>query len=85
MTWEIALGIFALAAFVISIVTMTSKMTAAVSKLTESVKNLNQIIEEMRKRSHETHTELYHKIDELRDGHNDHETRIQILEKGDKK
>lgn len=80
MTWEIAIGIFALTAFVISIVTMTSRMTAAVSKLTESVKNLNQIIEEMRKSSHETHKELYDKLNRHGIELENHEGRITRLE-----
>ena len=78
MTWEIALGIFALSAFVLSIVAMVSKVTSAVSRLTESVDNLNKTIDEMRQRSRETHTELYRIV-------NDHETRITILEKGEDK
>jgi len=42
------------------------------------VDNLNRTIDEMRQRSHETHTKLYGIV-------NDHETRIRILEKGEEK
>lgn len=45
MTWEIALGIFALATFCIAIVTPIIKLNTTIAKLNASVEYLNKLFD----------------------------------------
>lgn len=48
MTWEIALGIFALVSFVAIIIGWTTQITSTLSKLNTSVDNLNDTVKEFK-------------------------------------
>ena len=70
MTWEIFLGIVALTGFVISIGRIVSMNTKAMQKLEDSIIRLDETIREEKK-----------DIDDLDETVQNHETRIQILER----
>lgn len=85
MTWEIAAGVIALLGFVITCVTVTSKVAQAMGEFKSAVADLKETLSEFRCNAHDTHEKLFGKIDDHTKKINDHETRIKILEKGDKK
>ena len=70
MTWEIFLGIVALTGFVISIGRIVSMNTKAMQKLEDSIVRLDETIREEKK-----------DIDDLDETVQNHETRIQLLER----
>lgn len=70
MTWEIFLGIVALTGFVISIGRIVSMNTKAMQKLEDSIVRLDETIREEKK-----------DIDDLDNTVQNHETRIQLLER----
>ena len=70
MTWEIFLGIVALTGFVISIGRIVSMNTKAMQKLEDSIIRLDETIREEKK-----------DIDDLDETVQNHETRIQLLER----
>ena len=70
MTWDVFLGIVALTGFVISIGRIVSMNTKAMQKLEDSIVKLDETIREEKK-----------DIDELDNTVQNHETRIQILER----
>ena len=70
MTWEIFLGIVALTRFVISIRRIISMNTKAMQKLEDSIVRLDETIREEKK-----------DINELDNTVQNHETRIQLLER----
>ena len=70
MTWEIFLGIVALTGFVISIGRIVSMNTKAMQKLEDSIVKLDETIREEKK-----------DINELDNTVQNHETRIQLLER----
>ncbi len=48
MTWEIALGIFALAGFVISLITIAAKIISTLTKLETTIQNLQKTVDEFK-------------------------------------
>ena len=70
MTWEIFLGIVALTGFVISIGRIVSMNTKAMQKLEDSIVKLDETIREEKR-----------DIDDLDETVQNHETRIQLLER----
>lgn len=73
MTWEIALGLFALAAFVISVGGIVAKASHMFATLNATINMLTDTLKEFKKDSKTDRKELHDRID-------DHETRIGILE-----
>lgn len=73
MTWEIALGIFALAGFVISIVTIAGKQAGILAKLEATLNALNETLEELKENNRASHKDIYEKI-------GDHEKRVAEIE-----
>jgi hypothetical protein len=73
MTWEIALGIFALAGFVISIVTIAGKQAGIMAKLEATLKALNETLEELKENNRASHKDIYNKL-------SDHESRLGEVE-----
>ena len=73
MTWEIALGIFALVGFVISIVTVAGKQAGLLAKLEATLNALNETLEELKENNRASHKDIYNKIGE-------HDKRISKLE-----
>ena len=70
MTWDVFLGIVALTGFVISIGRIVSTNTKAMQKLEDSIVKLDETIRQEKK-----------DIDELDNTVQNHETRIQLLER----
>ena len=65
MTWEIAVGIFALAGFVISIGTFIFKLSGMLTKLQSTLDALNSVLEELKQNNAEDHKFFRKKIEEL--------------------
>ena len=70
MTWDVFLGLVALTGFVISIGRIVSMNTKAMQKLEDSIIRLDETIREEKK-----------DINELDETVQNHETRIQLLER----
>ena len=70
MTWDVFLGIVALTGFVISIGRIVSMNTKAMQKLEDSITRLDETIREEKR-----------DIDDLDETVQNHETRIQLLER----
>ena len=70
MTWDVFLGIVALTGFVISIGRIVSMNTKAMQKLEDSITRLDETIRQEKI-----------DIDELDETVQNHETRIQLLER----
>ena len=70
MTWDVFLGLVALTGFVISIGRIVSMNTKAMQKLEDSIVRLDETIREEKK-----------DIDDLDETVQNHETRIQLLER----
>ena len=70
MTWQIFLGIVSLTGFVISIGRIVSMNTKAMQKLEDSIIRLDETIREEKR-----------DIDDLDETVQNHETRIQLLER----
>ena len=70
MTWDVFLGIVALTGFVISIGRIVSMNTKAMQKLEDSIVRLDATIKEEKK-----------DIDDIDETVQNHETRIQLLER----
>lgn len=73
MSWEIALGIFALVGFVISIATIVGKWSGVVAELKATLQALNKTLEELKENNRASHKDIYEKI-------SDHELRVAELE-----
>ena len=73
MTWEIFLGISALASFVIAIGTIVFKASKVLASLEATVNGLSETLKDFKKDSKSDRKELHDKID-------DHEQRIGKLE-----
>lgn len=70
MTWEIALGIFALISAFVSVMGIVIRVNSTLAKLEEAVKDLREFMEHQ------------HEKNELFRGRiEDHETRISLLER----
>ena len=73
MTWEIALGLFALAAFVISVGGIVAKASQMFATLNATINMLSNTLKEFKNDSKTDRKDLHDKV-------NDHEKRIGILE-----
>lgn len=80
MTWEIALGLFALASFVIGIGTIVAKQSSNNATLTVLVETLRQALDKFETKSTETHKELSDKTQKNSETLIEHEGRIHSLE-----
>lgn len=73
MTWEIVVGIIALAGFVGTMATYASKLAKTIATLETTVKVFSDALVDMRKGSKATHKEIFNKLE-------DHGNRICTLE-----
>lgn len=73
MTWEIAVGIIALAGFVTTVAAYAVKVTRVITSLESTLQILNRTLDEFRENNHASHKEIYGRL-------NDHESRIVRLE-----
>lgn len=74
MTWEIALGIFALAAFAISLISLAGRIMRPISELSGEIKLLHQSIEELAQSNRREFEGLHRELE-------DHEQRLRGLER----
>lgn len=73
MTWEIVVGIIALAGFVGTIAGWASKLSKTLTTLDATIQTLKETIEHLRRDNKESHKEFHQKLD-------NHEGRITRLE-----
>lgn len=85
MTWEIALGIFAIVSFAAVVIGWSSKISGTLSKLNESVDNLNKTVEKFQNSSDKIHGELFDRVNESEKAIAQHEIRITNLERNGQK
>ena len=81
MTWEIVLGIIALAGFVGSIAAWISKLSKTLGILESTIKTLTKVLDDMKTNSHDTHKELFRKYTDHEHILIEHEGRLKHLEK----
>lgn len=81
MTWEIALGVIALAGFVMSIAAGASKLAKTMGVLENTIKVLRETISEFKHDSNSTHEKIFDRLNEDEKTLTDHEGRIQNLER----
>lgn len=58
MTWEIALGIFALVSFAAVIIGWSTKIASGFASLEATLKDLNHTLKDFQSRADKTHSEL---------------------------
>ena len=63
MTWEIALGIFALAAFLISVCGVIFKLSGILTRLQTMLDALQNILNDLKKSNAEEHKEFREKME----------------------
>ncbi len=81
MTWEIVLGIIAMAGFAASVASWVSKLGKTLGVLESTIKTLNETISEFKQNSHVTHEKLFERLTEDEKILENHEGRIQCLER----
>lgn len=81
MTWEIVLGIIALVGFVGSVATWISKLSKTLGVLESTIKVLNETISEFKHNSHSTHEKIFERLTDDEKTLQNHEGRIQSLER----
>ena len=80
MTWEIALGIFALVTFIGTVGMWISKLSKTLGILENTIGTLNTTISDLKRNSHATHEKLFERLTEDEKQLENHELRIQGLE-----
>lgn len=73
MTWEIALGIIALAGFLITTGSLAARLASALTRLEVSVKELSAAVASLKNENGTEHRAIHQTLDT-------HERRITILE-----
>lgn len=80
MTWEIALGIFALVTFVISINAPLIKLNTSITNLNASVNTLKCALDRIENENQKSHERIWAHNDEQDKGLDNHEHRIAKME-----
>lgn len=80
MTWEIALGIFALAAFVISVGAIVAKASQMFATLNAAINMLTETLKEFKKDSKTDRKELHDRADDHEKRISNNTMRIELLE-----
>ncbi len=81
MTWEIVAGIIALVTFIGLIGSWISKLSKTLGILENTIGVLNRTIDEFKKNSHSTHEKLFERLTKDEKTLENHEVRLQDLEK----
>ena len=81
MSWEIALGVIALLGFAGSIATWVSKLSKTLAVLETTIDTLNKVMNELKNNSHNTHKEMFFRINSSERILENHEGRLKVLEK----
>ena len=90
--WDVFLTVVALVSFLLAVGAPIIKLNSAITKLNTlietSMKRLDKLEEDdeaMQKNSRQAHQRLHDRIDGVEGRVNDHETRLSILEKGERR
>lgn len=65
MTWEIALGIFALLTFAVTVGTMVYKLAGILTKLETAIDNLRETITTIKDNNNGEHERIFEMLDKL--------------------
>lgn len=84
MSWEIAAGVIALLGFAGSIATWVSKLSKTLAVLETTIDTLNKVISELKNNSHDTHKEMFRRINTNERILENHEGRLKNLERSKK-
>ncbi len=85
MSWEIAAGVIALLGFAGSIATWVSKLSKTLAVLETTIDTLNRVISELKNNSHDTHKEMFRRINSNERAIENHEGRLKNLEQAKKR
>ncbi|MBQ8254843.1 MAG: hypothetical protein IJY94_05000 [Clostridia bacterium] len=85
MSWEIAAGVIALLGFAGSIATWVSKLSKTLAVLETTINTLNKVISEFKNNSHDTHKEMFSRINSNERSIENHEGRLKHLEQAKKR
>lgn len=82
--WEVFLVISALASFILLVCKPLMTLNTTITKLIDAVETLENSFKEMSESNTKTHGRLWNEIEQHEDKLNEHETRLRIIERGDK-
>ena len=82
MTWEIALGIFALVGFVISLITIAAKIISTLTKLETTIQNLQKTVDEFKASNEKSNSRIWDTLDEHGEKLAEHDKEIALIKKG---
>lgn len=80
MTWEIFLGIVALAGFIITLCSPILKLNTSITKLNETISSLRDIVEKNDEANKQSHQRIYDRLDSHDRTINSHSERISNIE-----
>lgn len=83
--WSVFLVIAALVAFLATVVPPIVKLNSSITKLTDCFDSLTKQLAKIEKKNDESHDKMWAEINDHDDTINNHETRIQLIEKENKK
>ena len=81
--WGVFLVISGIAGFLVAVITPITKLTQAITKLSVVVDRLSDDMDDQKKQNVESHNKLWAHNDEQDARLNDHETRLQLMEKAE--
>lgn len=79
--WEVFLTIGTLATFIIAIVGPMLKLNTTLTKLADKADSLKETFEKTQTSNHNVHQRIWDELGEHGEKLNDHETRLQLMEK----
>lgn len=85
MTWQIIAGIIGIIGCAVTLGTCLVKFTSALASLETVVNLLKETVDKFKDGAKETHKELFDELDEHGKTLVNHEARLQIIERKDKK
>lgn len=80
MTWEIFLGIIALAGFIVTVTTPMIKLNTSITKLNETIGSIREIVEKNDEDNKESHKRIYNRLENHDNVLNSHNERITKIE-----
>ena len=85
MAWQIIAGIVGIIGCAVTLGTCLVKFTSALTSLDTVVRLLKETVEKFQEGAKETHKEIFDELDEHGKTLVNHEARLQIIERKDKK
>lgn len=82
--WEVFLVISAVVSFILLVCKPLMTLNTTITKLIDAVETLESSFKEMNESNTKTHGRLWNEIEQHGDTLNNHETRLQMIERGGK-